>query len=277
MSSDIDIMASKTLDVICFTVEKLSIQKIDELIEQKLYFSRSEILRNAVRLLLIKLTINQSSMILSIINFNNNFRDEEYPKKKQTCARLPHLLVNSIDRAINYSVFANRSHFIRESIKLFLAEHEFFQLYFEQENNNKRLQAITCKIPVKQLTAIKNLCKQGYYSNLSETVRIAITDYISYIYDYTEVNKSDFRLPLLGIDLLQQSKKTNKVQICSKIPIYMLKVIDTFILNYNPFMTRHNFICLAIERFLNNDLQIYEYWLNNEKPVFIQEQEYSLS
>lgn len=137
--------------------------------------------------------------------------------------------------------------------------------------STKNLKVIAFKLPDDQITNIKDLCSEGFYPSLSETVRIAITDYISYILDYTNQNETEFWLTPLDQKNLSDynNNKTAKVSACTKMPIELLKTIDTLISKNNQFMNRTNFIRLAVHRFLENDSQIYSHWLNKQiEPTF---------
>lgn len=128
----------------------------------------------------------------------------------------------------------------------------------------KTLKVIAFKLPEDQITNIKNLCADGFYPSLSETIRIAITDYISFILDYTNQNDTDFWLTAIDQQNLSyfNNTKTTKISACTKMPIELLNTIDTIIAKNSQFDNRTNFIRLAVHRFIENDSQIYNYWLN---------------
>ena len=128
------------------------------------------------------------------------------------------------------------------------------------------LKVIAFKLPEEQISNIKGLCSEGFYPSLSETVRIAITDYISYILDYTNLNETEFWLTPMDQKNLSDynNNKTSKISACTKMPIELLNTIDTLISKNNQFMNRTNFIRLAVHKFLENDSQIYSYWLNKQ-------------
>ena len=129
---------------------------------------------------------------------------------------------------------------------------------------NKNLKVIAFKLPEDQISNIKLLCTDGFYPSLSETVRIAITDYISYILDFTNQNETEFWLTAIDQKNLSDynNTRTNKVSACTKMPIELLNTIDTLIQKNSQFNNRTNFIRLAVHRFLENDAQIYNHWLN---------------
>lgn len=125
------------------------------------------------------------------------------------------------------------------------------------------LKVIAFKLPEDQLQQIKSLCDQGFYPSLSETIRIAITDYISYILDYTQ-NETEFWLNATDHKNLSEFTRssTTKISACTKMPIELLNTIDSLLKKNPQFSNRTNFIRLAVNRFLENDFQIYSHWLN---------------
>ena len=113
---------------------------------------------------------------------------------------------------------------------------------------------------------MRDLCKDGFYPSLSETVRIAITDYISHILEYTNQNESEFWLtPNDQQHLTDYNKIITKISACTKMPLELLNTIDMIIQKNQQFVNRTNFIRLAVNRFLEIDAQIYSQWL--EKTV----------
>lgn len=139
----------------------------------------------------------------------------------------------------------------------------------EAKNTNNKprasLKVIAFKLPEKQVNSIKSLCDKGFYPSLSETVRIAITDFISHVIDITNQNQSEYWLSISDQDTLtnMSSIKSNKISACTKMPYELLKTIDLLIKsNSKSFSNRTNFIRLAISRFLDKDYEIYSYWLS---------------
>ena len=132
------------------------------------------------------------------------------------------------------------------------------------EKQSPNLKVIAFKLPEDQLQQIKSLCDQGFYPSLSETIRIAITDYISYILDFTEQNEAEFWLNATDHKNLSEYTKnsTPKISACTKMPIELLNTIDSLLKKNSQFSNRTNFIRLAVNRFLENDSQIYSHWLN---------------
>lgn len=128
---------------------------------------------------------------------------------------------------------------------------------------SQKLKVIAFKLTEDQIGRIKTLCDNGFYPSLSETVRIAITDYISYIIDYTNQNGTEFWSPEPDQKLIHFKQiKAVKVSACTKMPFELLKTIDSIIENNPQFNNRTNFIRLAVNRFLDSDFQIYSHWLN---------------
>ncbi len=134
------------------------------------------------------------------------------------------------------------------------------------EKINKNLKVIAFKLPEEQINNIKMLCSDGFYPSLSETVRIAITDYISYILDFTNENETEFWLTAIDQKKLTEfnTNKITKISACTKMPIELLNTIDTLIHKNSQFDNRTNFIRLAVQRFLETDAQIYNHWLNKQ-------------
>lgn len=134
------------------------------------------------------------------------------------------------------------------------------------EKISKNLKVIAFKLPEDQIQSIKMLCTEGFYPSLSETVRIAITDYISFILDFTNQNETEFWLTAIDQKKLSEynTNKITKVSACTKMPIELLKTIDTLINKNSQFDNRTNFIRLAVQRFLETDSQIYSHWLSKQ-------------
>ena len=131
----------------------------------------------------------------------------------------------------------------------------------KQKNNN--LKVIAFKLPEDQVNSIKNLCEKGFYPSLSETVRIAITDFICHVIEITNQNESPYWLSMSDQDVLSGISASNKVSACTKMPYHLLKTIDNLIKENNQsFNNRTNFIRLAINNFLSKDSEIYDYWLS---------------
>lgn len=124
-------MAEK-LQIICFKMDSPSLIKIDDLIKDQLYFSRSEVLRVAIRLLLMKLS-NQEESTFSLSSLNWRSINPEYSSNKDSVSsKLPHILLKCVDEVVNQGLFQSRSQFIRESIKLFLDEREALHSYIQE-------------------------------------------------------------------------------------------------------------------------------------------------
>ena len=129
--------------------------------------------------------------------------------------------------------------------------------------SNQKLKVIAFKLPEDHIQQMKVLCNEGFYPSLSETVRIAITDYISYILEFTDQNDTEFWLTASDEKhLTEYNKAIAKTSACTKMPLELLNTIDTIIQNNSQFSNRTNFIRLAVNRFLEHDSQIYSHWLN---------------
>ena len=121
-------MAEK-LQIICFKMDSPSLNQIDGLIKDQLYFSRSEVLRVAIRHLLMKIS-NDPSVSMSSLSWNS-LNSENGRAKDSVSSKLPPILLKCVDEVVNQGVFQSRSQFIRESIKIFLEDREALHNYVQ--------------------------------------------------------------------------------------------------------------------------------------------------
>ena len=121
-------MAEK-LQIICFKMDSPSLNQIDGLIKDQLYFSRSEVLRVAIRHLLMKIS-NDPSVSMSSLSWNS-LDSESGRAKDSVSSKLPPILLKCVDEVVNQGVFQSRSQFIRESIKIFLEDREALHNYVQ--------------------------------------------------------------------------------------------------------------------------------------------------
>ena len=119
-------MAEK-LQIICFKMDSPQLHQIDGLIKDQLYFSRSEVLRVAIRHLLMKIS-NDPSVSMSSLSWNS-INTENGKAKDSVSSKLPPILLKCVDEVVNQGVFQSRSQFIRESIKIFLEDREALHNY----------------------------------------------------------------------------------------------------------------------------------------------------
>lgn len=119
-------MAEK-LQIICFKMDSPQLNQIDGLIKDQLYFSRSEVLRVAIRHLLMKIS-NDPSVSMSSLSWNSLDSDGSRAKDSVS-SKLPPILLKCVDEVVNQGVFQSRSQFIRESIKIFLEDREALHNY----------------------------------------------------------------------------------------------------------------------------------------------------
>ncbi len=119
-------MAEK-LQIICFKMDSPQLHAIDGLIKDQLYFSRSEVLRVAIRHLLMKIS-NDPSASMSSLTWNSIDSDNG-KAKDSVSSKLPPILLKCVDEVVNQGVFQSRSQFIRESIKIFLEDREALHNY----------------------------------------------------------------------------------------------------------------------------------------------------
>lgn len=122
-------MAEK-LQIICFKMDSPQLNQIDGLIKDQLYFSRSEVLRVAIRHLLMKIS-NEPSMTMSSLSWNDSIDSESGKAKDSVSSKLPPILLKCVDEVVNQGVFQSRSQFIRESIKAFLEDREALHNYVQ--------------------------------------------------------------------------------------------------------------------------------------------------
>ena len=118
------------LQIICFKMDSPQLNQIDGLIKDQLYFSRSEVLRVAIRHLLMKIS-NEPSMSMSSLSWNDSLDSESGKAKDSVSSKLPPILLKCVDEVVNQGVFQSRSQFIRESIKTFLEDREALHNYVQ--------------------------------------------------------------------------------------------------------------------------------------------------
>lgn len=104
------------------------LNQIDGLIKDQLYFSRSEVLRVAIRHLLMKIS-NDPSVSMSSLSWNSSLDSDGTRAKDSVSSKLPPILLKCVDEVVNQGVFQSRSQFIRESIKIFLEDREALHTY----------------------------------------------------------------------------------------------------------------------------------------------------
>ena len=122
-------MAEK-LQIICFKMDSPQLHQIDGLIKDQLYFSRSEVLRVAIRHLLMKIS-NDPSVSMSSLSWNSLDASENGKAKDSVSSKLPPILLKCVDEVVSQGVFQSRSQFIRESIKIFLEDREALHTYVQ--------------------------------------------------------------------------------------------------------------------------------------------------
>jgi Arc/MetJ-type ribon-helix-helix transcriptional regulator len=113
-----------SLQIICFKLHKEQIKSIDDLIFKKLYFSRSEILRFAIRHLLAKIA-QDSAYEPGFTSWSQELRSEEVNLAKESVSsKFPPKLLECVDQVVSKGRFQSRSQFIRESLDAFLFDRE---------------------------------------------------------------------------------------------------------------------------------------------------------
>lgn len=105
------------LQIICFKIDGFQLVSVDDLIRDQLYFSRSEVFRMAIRHLLMKLSLDPAYHLSKI-----PWAAEPAQKssKNSISSKLPPVLLKCVDEVVSHGIFTSRSHFIRESLSLFL-------------------------------------------------------------------------------------------------------------------------------------------------------------
>ncbi|MHA2366504.1 MAG: ribbon-helix-helix domain-containing protein [Candidatus Hodarchaeales archaeon] len=107
------------LQIICFKINNDQLISIDDLIRDQLYFSRSEIFRMAIRYLLMKLSSDPAYHI-SRVPWNREVSNGSV--KDSISSKLPPILLKCVDEVVTQEIFTSRSHFIRESLRIFLED-----------------------------------------------------------------------------------------------------------------------------------------------------------
>jgi Arc/MetJ-type ribon-helix-helix transcriptional regulator len=121
-------MAEK-LQIICFKMDSPQLHQIDGLIKDQLYFSRSEVLRVAIRHLLMKIS-SDPAVSMASLSWNSMY-SENGKTKDSVSSKLPPILLKCVDEVVNQGIFQSRSQFIRESIKIFLEDREALHSYVQ--------------------------------------------------------------------------------------------------------------------------------------------------
>jgi len=121
-------MAEK-LQIICFKMDSPQLNQIDDLIKDQLYFSRSEVLRVAIRHLLMRISNDPA---ISYASLNWSSMSESGKAKDSVSSKLPPILLKCVDEVVNQGIFQSRSQFIRESIKIFLEDREALHTYVQE-------------------------------------------------------------------------------------------------------------------------------------------------
>lgn len=113
---------SSNLQIICFKLNHEQLKEIDTLIFRKLYFSRSEVLRYAIRHLLSKIAQDLSYQGSTHVIWEEKDDDTGDKTKESVSSKFPPKLLECVDKIVAQGYYQSRSHFIRESLELFLSE-----------------------------------------------------------------------------------------------------------------------------------------------------------
>jgi Arc/MetJ-type ribon-helix-helix transcriptional regulator len=116
------------LKIICMKMPINLIQQMDSLVTNDLYFSRSEVIRSAVRHLLAK-GDDAWEAALDAIPFRGQDPTFEEIEKVSISAKLPLKLFTCVDMAVTKGLFASRSQLIRQSLQVYLIERERIHNY----------------------------------------------------------------------------------------------------------------------------------------------------
>ncbi|MFW9992815.1 MAG: ribbon-helix-helix domain-containing protein [Candidatus Odinarchaeota archaeon] len=127
-------MDREHLQIVCFKLLKTQLEALDDLVLRRLYFSRSEILRIAIRGLLKKLTeekilANTSRTGRYITPYCSSFSSSANLGSGTSCkdsisSKMPLNLLEVIDSIVAQEYFESRSHLIREAVSNFLDCHK---------------------------------------------------------------------------------------------------------------------------------------------------------
>lgn len=118
-------MADK-LRVICFKLDAPQLEQMDELIREQLYFSRSEILRSAIRHMVQKVSADPSYRHLGLLwsRHEESFALQSEVTNQSVSSKLPPILLKCVDEVVSKGIFESRSHLIRESVRCFLHDRQ---------------------------------------------------------------------------------------------------------------------------------------------------------
>ncbi|OLS16517.1 MAG: putative nickel-responsive regulator [Candidatus Heimdallarchaeota archaeon LC_3] len=116
-----------SLQIICFKLNREQIKSIDDLIYKKLYFSRSEILRFAIRHLLAKIA-QDITYEPGFTSWSDDIKalgnERPITTKESVSSKFPPKLLECVDQVVSEGRFQSRSQFIRESLDIFLFDRE---------------------------------------------------------------------------------------------------------------------------------------------------------
>ena len=108
-----------SLQIICFKLEKDQLKAIDDLVLKKLYFSRSEVLRFAIRHYLAKLAQEKNFQP----GFSNwSYKEYDENSKESVSTKFPPKILEFMDQVVQQIGYPSRSHFLRDSIDLYLQD-----------------------------------------------------------------------------------------------------------------------------------------------------------
>lgn len=122
-------MEKELLQIVCFKLLKSQLEEIDNLVLRRLYFSRSEVLRLAIRSLLRRMTEDKLLTGRNKISYYGSYysgyssslnRESMNGTKNSISSKLPMNLLHVIDQIVAKEYFESRSQFIREAVNNYL-------------------------------------------------------------------------------------------------------------------------------------------------------------
>jgi Arc/MetJ-type ribon-helix-helix transcriptional regulator len=138
------ILNRENLQIVCFKLLKSQLEEIDDLVLRRLYFSRSEVLRVAIRGLLKKLAEEELLVNINRKGANSLYFTPYYSSfstsvhlangsgyKNSISSKMPLNLLEVIDSIVAREYFESRSHLIREAVGTFLDSHKLMHDAFD--------------------------------------------------------------------------------------------------------------------------------------------------
>lgn len=234
------------LVISCFKIPTEIDLELKKLIKKKLYFSKSEITRFALRTFFIQFVRSQSSLDKEVSLSHTNL---------YSCSMKFSLITyNYIDKLIEIdnSFFQSRSNVIRMALSEYLQSQYYFHTCIVQSPNIKKMKVISFGHPVYMHEEIMQLLTNNYYPSQSEIYRLACQNLVTKLHNITEINLIHTRLKKLNF---QERTK----QVSMKVPLLFLDIIDFHVQEYH-FQNRTEFIVYALDLFLQDELLLTNFF-----------------